>query len=368
MKADFIDLYGTDAAQGMQVHPGRFWSAFSGPVGAEAEAYRARLLAAYSTTPPSLQPGFRSRLHSADAPLAIGAWAELEFVCLVTEHGFGVLWTDERDHSSRGRRSVDMVIHRDETRLHAEVTHCREEPLPHNVPQMFSFFGKERVPLGVYALTVGDGQPPIGKLRVALRRALATDVPTSLDVHIQGWRIQQLAVPAPVMSPTNVLALQQTRFAVLVDRIRRAVKKKRRQARDAGLRGALLAIVVLDRNASTFLEFAGKRQDVLAPLLYGSTSDPCELWRAVAVGAVPSDRFPPVPQWTLAVREGGGTQNRIEIDVPTMRIPSNEFRTNHTFEEPAESESSKGAVYYATVTHVFDGTASDQARHVTEIE
>ena len=47
------------------------------------------------------------------------------------------------------------------------VTHVREQPLPNSADQVFSFFGRERVRVGVYALTAGDGQPPVARLRGA---------------------------------------------------------------------------------------------------------------------------------------------------------------------------------------------------------
>lgn len=370
MNADFIDLYGIDAAKGMQVHPKRFWSCFSGPVGTEADAHRARLLGAYSTIPTTSRATFLKRLHCEDVRLATGAWAELEFVHFVTEHGLSVLWTDEQDNSTQGCRSVDMVIQRHETLLYAEVTHYREEPLPPDVIQMFSFFSKEQVPPGVYALTVGDGQPPIAQLRGVLTHALATGPLTPLGVHVKGWSIRQLVgQPSAASVDTNALTLQQAPFAVLTDRITRAIKKKRRQVRDTGSRDVLLAIVLLDRNASSFLGFIASQPKVLSPLIYGSTSASSGVRATLAIGAVPSDHFPPVPVWTLALPENGTSMNHIWIDVPTIRIPRpNELREHQMLEKQIDRESAERDVYYATVTVVSARSASDEAKQVVEIK
>ncbi len=287
----------------------------------------------------------------------------------MTEHGFSVLWSDEQDNSTQGCRSVDMVIQRHETLLYAEVTHYREEPLRSDVTQMLSFFGKEQVPPGVYALTVGDGQPPIAQLRGALTHALATGPLTSLGIHVKGWSIRQLVgQPSAASVDRNALTLQQARFAVLTDRMIRAFKKKRRQVRDAGSRDVLLAIILLDRNASAFLEFIASQPKVLSPLVYGSTSASSSVRPTLAIGAVRSDHFPPVPVWTLALPEDATGKNHIWIDVPTIRISRlNELREHRMLEKQIDRESAERAVYYATVTVVSARSASDEAKQVVEI-
>jgi len=370
LTADFIDLYGVDAANGMQLHPKRFWSCFSGPVSTEADGHRARLLAAYSTIPTASRTRFLKRLHSEDPHLAIGAWAELEFVHFVTESGLSVLWTDEQNNSVQGRRSVDMVIKRHETLLDAEVTHYREEPVPPDVIQVFSIFGKERLPVGVYALTVGEGRPPISRLRAGLKRALATGSSSLLGIHVKGWSIQQLLAQPPAASPeASAMSPQQARFAVLTDRLRRAVKKKRRQVRDAGSRDVLLAIVLLDRNATTFMEFIASQPNVLAPFACGSTSAPSSLGSALAIGAVRSDQFPPVPAWTLALPEGGTGQSHIGIEAPTIIIPrSKEILDDRMLEKQNDLESAQPAVYYATVKVISAHPTSHEATQVAEIQ
>src|SRR4051794_35655140 len=128
--SDFIALYGEAAAQGVQVQPQRFWSAFSGPVGPDEDSKRLRLLNVCRTIPCNLREKFLPRLHSEDDHLAVGAWAELEVADLLVRSGLAFAWIDATPAGMMNERSLDLAVDWEGRQLHAEVTHHREESLP----------------------------------------------------------------------------------------------------------------------------------------------------------------------------------------------------------------------------------------------
>jgi hypothetical protein len=276
-----------------------------------AQDHRQRLLKVFRTIPPAQRERFLTRLHSSTKALSIGAWSELEFAHLLAISDIEFDWSDERAAGADQRRSLDMVI---EGRLHSEVTHAREEDILPQVQQFFRFIGKERLPPGVYALTVGEGQVPIVKLRTRLGHALADGL-RPVSVTYGGWRIEQIEQD---LGPIGQVGDASRLAAVggLLSRVRSTVGKKRRQARDAGVSDLVISMVLFDRHAEDVVRLLSDDLRLTRDLLVGSAGDKGQLTvHAGAIGAVPLDRWPPEPEWTLFL-------NTTEYPLQKIRAPT----------------------------------------------
>lgn len=296
MDADYLELYGADAAQGMQVHPRRFWSCFSGPAGILPDVQRGRLLRAYKTIPEHIRTRFLSRLHSEDQENSMGAWAELEVVDLALRSNLNVIWTDERTNSKKGYRSVDLEISALGITLPVEVTHYKEASVAPEERQISNFFGAEHVPAGLYELAFGQGQAPITRLRSVLRRRLKSAPLEPIDIQIDNWGIRQLTVSEfPDVDKPNPKWNDQA--IILLDRIQQAMKAKRRQAREAGYREVAVAVILVDRHSHTLIDLLAQHPEWLTSAISSSSKERSELLvRAVAVGALVFEEFPPEPK------------------------------------------------------------------------
>ena len=290
--------------------------------------------------PKDLRSAFLSRLHSENTAIAVGAWAELEFAYFAQSQGFTVQWARETANSVLSLRSVDMSIRRGAAELQAEVTHCMEEPLAPNASAVFSLIGRMPLPPGVYVVTWGEGQPPISRLRGALKTALATK--TTINVQIEDWGIRQ-ADPTPRAVDYGDAGTE--RLSLIVERGRLALKRKRRQAREAGHRQCVFALLIFDRDSSKFVERAAKEPRLLAAPLWGSAGLG-SVTRAVAIGSVALDHFPPVPVWTIAVRDGDAATKRLFNGAPQILVPVDKAPTD-VDKLDEQRDATKTAVCYA---------------------
>lgn len=186
---------------------------------------------------------------------------------------------------------------------------------------------------------------------------------------MEEWRIRQLSGQPQDKTGKSAETAGCATFAELLDSVRRALKKKRRQARDARLQDVLLAIVILDRRSQRFLQFVAEQPEVLASIVHGSTSESSGLVvRGVVLGAVSFDRFPPSPVWTLVVSHPDTSFDTIGSDISTIRVP----RSNHHGNDRAHGDKcdeqleNDHDVFYATVTRVSPISAVDQTARDAE--
>jgi hypothetical protein len=337
MDHDFIELYGTDAAQGMQVHPDRFWSCFSGPVGPDADAHRARLLKAYRTIPESMRSAFRERLLASETSLAMGAWAELEFCDFILCSEGKVEWEPTR--SGAGLRSLDLVARMSGLRFHAEITHIRERPASDAAQALFRVISDAKVSEGFYQLTTGSGQPPVARLKARLARTQASGV---LCASVDDWEIRKIDGP---LSRSDEGESNLFTYVALRDRVIRSLKKKRRQARESFVDDVVFGIVIAHRYASTFWELIARRPSDLAALMGSNVGASKTSVHGVALGVVHSDRFPPVPCWNMVVPTLSTFQPSAALN--TLRLESHEGA--HAVDDCLNAIE-ENAIYYASST------------------
>ncbi|MDQ1674357.1 MAG: hypothetical protein QOC98_2919 [Frankiaceae bacterium] len=232
MDPDYLELFGVEAGQGAQTNPRQiWWFVCAGPAGEDADRERQRMLIAYQTMPHSARPAFLKRLHSVKADDAFGAITELEYASLLRASGVPFSWVDPLVASVAQQRNVDFAL---PNGLYAEVTTLTEPELPAQFRQLFLALSRDSaLPPGVYAVTVGEGSPPVRRLRSDMRAARRSGQPL---ISRQGdWELRRIDA-----IPESHIDMQQAERAagllVLYDRLDRALQAKRKQGRESGVR------------------------------------------------------------------------------------------------------------------------------------
>jgi hypothetical protein len=269
-----------------------FWEAnFAIPVGTDVEENRRRLLLAFETMPVSFRTDFLQRLHDSTVSNAVGAWSELEFAALLQAGGVEFAWIGEQKHSGQPR-PLDFMLGQ---RIHAEVTHLQESGIPDSQRQLSRLIARGIVPAGTYILTSGDGQPPVRKLRAALKR-LPSDAP--IEAVVGDWSIRQVEERPP--SPQVGESMWMAATWILVEKVKHAMQEKRRQARKAGARELVVSMLILDRHTRTLMDLLKANHRLLRGAVKGSGQGASGLIiHGLVLGIVAGDQFPFVPEWVV---------------------------------------------------------------------
>lgn len=226
-------------------------------------------------------------------------------------------WLDETAASLNSERSADLLVDLENFEIPVEVTHIRERtPFPPSAGALLTFFGKEAVPDGRYALSIGSGEPPIRKLRSALSKNIkSATTAEDIDIAIGDWRV------SGITSGAQSILSNEEDAEILLIRIASAVKAKRRKLRDIKATQAIIAIIVLDRDIKRLIEMADQNPQLFSRIVYGRDMGSSNLDILVLLGAVALDVHPPVPNWYALVPTSSSFFAGFELNLPQLKIP-----------------------------------------------
>jgi hypothetical protein len=290
-ESEYSRLFGSDVGSGRLPSANTFWGLLATSVGTDVEENRQRLLRAFETIPVELRTGYLRRLHSSTPSNAAGAWSELEFAALLQASRVEFVWIDAQEDSSH-LRSLDFLLCE---RIHAEVTQFQENSVPDREMQLVRLVARGDLPTGTYTFTFGEGQPPVSKLRAALKSSPAG---APVEAVVGEWSIRQADQASPRTKVGDPTWMGDA--SGLIEKVKKAVRAKRRQARGAGARELVVSVVMLDRHARTLTDLLKENPSVLSEAIKSSGRVANELIvHGLVLGIVASDRFPPVPEWVV---------------------------------------------------------------------
>jgi hypothetical protein len=279
---------------------------------ADGEGNRQRLLKAFETIPLELREKFRGRLQDHNSSNALGALWQLEFAALLQVSGVEeFVWIPEQE-DSRYSRSVDFLLCE---RIHAEVTHLPEEGMSDSQRKLIRLISRGQVPPGNYTFTHGEGPPPVKKLKAALRK-LPAGAP--IDVMVDGWGIRQADQIPPHPQEGDPTWVADS--LGLIEKVRKDMRDKRKQARGAGVQELVVSIVVQDRHARTLSEYLKENPSVVRDVIKSSGQVAKELIvHGLVLGMVAGDRYPLVPEWVVFATTDEPLLRRLQADY--VRLP-----------------------------------------------
>jgi hypothetical protein len=309
--SEYSRLFGPDVGTGRPTAVNFWEAAFANPAGTDVEENRRRLLEAFETMPVRLRSRFLRRLHSSTLSNAVGAWSELEFAALLKASSVEFAWIGEQEVLVPSR-PLDFVLRQ---RIHAEVTHIQESGMPDSLWRIGRLVALENLPEGRYTLSSGTGQPPVRKLRAALKHSPAG---APIEALVGDWSIRQ-AEPGPLQRQAGD-SVWMVEARTLVEKVRGAMQEKRRQARGAGAQDLVVSMVVQDRYASTLVDLLKANPLLLREAIKGSGRGASELVvHGLVLGIVAGDRFPFVPEWVAFATTDQPLLRQLQADY--IRLP-----------------------------------------------
>lgn len=312
--SEYSSLFGPQVGSGsLPSRTNTLWGLLTIAVGEEYEENRQRLLRAFRSIPIELREGFLSRIHDSTPSNALGALSELEFAALLQASEVEFVWVSDQEDSSRSR-SLDFML-RD--RIHAEVTQFYEQGMSDPEMQLGKLIALGRLPTGNYTFTLGEGQPPVRKLRAALKQLPAGE---PIKAAVDDWSIQQVdqLPPRPQEGDPTWVA----DALGLIEKVRKAMQAKRRQARGAGAQELVVSLVVQDRHARTLAGYLKENPSVVRDVIKSSGQVAKELIvHGLVLGIVPGDRFPPVPEWVVFASTDELMLQELELEADYVRLP-----------------------------------------------
>lgn len=139
----------------------------------------------------------------------------------------------------------------------------------------------------------------MSKLRAALKAARKrSPAGAPIEAVVGDWTIQQADQgPLQRQEGDSIWMAEAHRLA---EKVKGAMREKRRQARRAGAQELVVSMVVQDRHARTLVDLLKASPFLLREAIKGSGRGASELVvHGLILGIVAGDRFPFVPEWVV---------------------------------------------------------------------